>query len=375
MADRPLADVFPPGEFIQEELDARGWAQEDFARIIGRPLTAVNEIIKGKRSITADTAVRIAAAFGTSPQLWMNLESSWQLYNKAENTDTHDVRERARIYEAAPVREMQRREWLRKTRDPGEIERLLIRYYGVKDLGEVPTLEAAARASNRAEDGGLTPAQWAWCIRARKVSRLVTGKRFVKSRLVQLVEALRPLMSEPEEVRRVPHFLAEAGIRFVVVEHLSKTRIDGAALWLSPHTPAIALSLRYGRIDNFWFTLLHELAHILHGDGVRADIDIEDQGSITDERETRANKQAASWLIPQDALQSFILRTTPLYSSRNVSSFARRMGVHAAIVVGQLKHRHELDYAKLTRLQNVDVRDIVKQAAMCDGWGRVAPVS
>ena len=73
------AEVFPPGDFLSEELEARGWTQGDLARIIGRPLQAVNEIIKGKKRITAATAKALGLALGTSPELWLNLETSFEL--------------------------------------------------------------------------------------------------------------------------------------------------------------------------------------------------------------------------------------------------------------------------------------------------------
>src|SRR5262245_5865210 len=79
-----LPTVFPPGEFIREELEARRWTQADFARVLGRPLQAVNEIIHGRKRITAKTAKEIGAAFGTGPELWLNLESRWQLARAPE---------------------------------------------------------------------------------------------------------------------------------------------------------------------------------------------------------------------------------------------------------------------------------------------------
>lgn len=78
------AGVLPPGEFIREELEARGWSQSGFAKILGRPLQAVNEIINGRKRITAETAKEIAAAFGTSPELWLNLENAYRLAQTAE---------------------------------------------------------------------------------------------------------------------------------------------------------------------------------------------------------------------------------------------------------------------------------------------------
>ena len=77
---RTFAEVFPPGAFIREELEERGWSQRDLAKVIGRPLQAVNEIVNGRKQITPDTALELAAAFGTSPELWLNLEVQYRLW-------------------------------------------------------------------------------------------------------------------------------------------------------------------------------------------------------------------------------------------------------------------------------------------------------
>jgi HTH-type transcriptional regulator/antitoxin HigA len=74
------AEVFPPGEYLRDELSERGWTQSQFARIIGRPIQLVNGIINNKSAITAQTAKEIAAAFGTSPELWMNLQGAYDLF-------------------------------------------------------------------------------------------------------------------------------------------------------------------------------------------------------------------------------------------------------------------------------------------------------
>lgn len=373
MSDRKPAEVFPPGDFIKEEIDARGWTQEDLAKILGKPAPTVNQIIKGKRAIIADTAARLAAAFGTSPEFWMNLESTWQLHRQGDVPEVARVRSRAHLYELVPVREMAKRGWLRETKTPEDIQHELERFFSVPNLDDLPDMKAAARASTGGKHATMTPAQWAWCCRACQVARMVDANRFLISRLPGVIEALRPLMSEPEEVRHVPRVLADAGIRFVVVQHLNRTKMDGAALWPSKKRPVVAMSMRYSRIDYFWFTLLHELAHILNGDGKSVDMDILGGREKKDKVEDRANRQAAAWLVPREKLKSFISRTTPLYSARRIQNFARRMGVHPGIIVGQLKFREELDWNRFSALHRSDARGVIKQAAMCDGWGCVPP--
>lgn len=371
MGERIPAEVFPPGDFIKEEMEERGWTQQDLAKILSKPLPTVNEIINGKKAILIDTARRLAAAFGTSAQFWMNLETSFRLFGVSESPEVEGVRRRAKLYEASPIREMEKRGWIKKTQDCSELDEELRRFYGTDSLDEVPNLAAAARASVRGEDAALTPAQWAWCVRARQVAGSVDAGPFAQGCLDDLVTELQSLSRDVEEIRHVSKVLASAGIRLVVVKHLTKTRMDGAALWDERRMPVIALSLRFGRLDHFWFTLLHELAHIYYKDGVRADVELFEAGSteVIEHAEDRANKQAAAWLVDQEKLESFILRTAPLYTPQRIRNFSRRINVHPSIVLGQLKFLGELEWPQIPRM-NVDVRDIVTHSTICDGWGQ-----
>src|SRR5207248_2374811 len=94
MMGRPVA--LPPGELIREEIDARGWSQAQFARVLGRPLQAVNQIINGRKRVTPQTALEIASALGTSPEVWLNLESAYQLA-RAKRPDPRIARRARRL--------------------------------------------------------------------------------------------------------------------------------------------------------------------------------------------------------------------------------------------------------------------------------------
>jgi len=76
---RNVAEAFPPGEFIREELEGRGWTQEDLAEIIGRQPSIVSGLINGKRAVSPAIAADLAEAFGTTAQLWQNLQSQYDL--------------------------------------------------------------------------------------------------------------------------------------------------------------------------------------------------------------------------------------------------------------------------------------------------------
>jgi HTH-type transcriptional regulator/antitoxin HigA len=92
-------EVFSPGEYLRDELQARGWTQARFARIIGRPLQLVNEIINGRKRITEETALEIGAALGTSAKVWLNLENTYRLHKAKAPVDA--IARRARQASAA----------------------------------------------------------------------------------------------------------------------------------------------------------------------------------------------------------------------------------------------------------------------------------
>jgi HTH-type transcriptional regulator/antitoxin HigA len=195
---------------------------------------------------------------------------------------------------------------------------------------------------------------------------------FTKTRLARGFDQLRALATHPNEARRVPVVLAEMGIRFVVVKHLPKTKIDGAVFWLNAKSPVIAMSLRYGRIDYFWHTLAHELGHIVNNDGLSLDTDLVGKTKVDSEGkpeiERKADDFACSFLVPPDELDDFVFRVKPLYGRKAIIGFAARIGVHPGIVVGQLQYRSEIGYSH-SRAMLVDIRESVTTSSLCDGWG------
>jgi HTH-type transcriptional regulator/antitoxin HigA len=119
-ATRTPAEVFPPGDFVREELEARRWTQGDLASVIGRPVQVVNEIVNGRKGITAQTAKQLAAAFGTSAELWLNLESTYRLAT-AEDPDpmiATRARDRSLLGERAEASKRTRRSMSRRRPTP-----------------------------------------------------------------------------------------------------------------------------------------------------------------------------------------------------------------------------------------------------------------
>ncbi len=377
MSERRIAEAFPPGEFIKEELEARGWSQIDLAEILGRHPNVVSEIITGKRAISLDTAKALGQAFGTSAQYWMNLHSIYQLWQSQEIDEAIPIR--AKLYEVAPVKEMVKRNWIEYSENVEVLQKRMLQFFETTSFDEPLRPFAHAARKSTSYESALSPSQIAWLVRANKLAKAIDAAPFTKRSFLQGLVRINGLLAHAEEIRHVPRVLAETGIRFLVLEHLPQTKIDGVTFWLNPKSPVIVLSLRYDRIDYFWFSLYHELGHIKNRDGQRnilLDIDLvgdEAQSSATKpEEEQRADQFATDTLIDSFAMLKFISRVRPLYGRREIIGFANRIAVHPGIVVGQLQHRNEVKYSHYRRLLE-KARTIITQSALTDGWGHTPP--
>lgn len=347
------AEVFPPGDLLREELAERRINQADFAAIVDRPVQAVNEILAGKKAITPEMAHLIAEALGTSPEFWMNLESRYRLW-RARKTAVEDVSRRARLYEKAPVKELLRRRWLTGGNDLTRLEDAVCRLLEIPSLEEDPVWRPYLRRSlsRPANEAALL----CWVARGRQLARKAKAGRFSAQKLEAAVPNLVELSAAGNETQLL-QVLLDLGVRSVLVPHLTGTHVDGAATWLSPTEPVVLLSLRYKRVDNFWFTLLHELAHLLrhkdHGEASFVDEWLGDVSPEGDDHsqalEREANELANSWLIPADRLSSWF-RSRHHYSKADIESFASELGVHPGIVVGRLHYLRKLPYTHLRRM-------------------------
>lgn len=379
MAERQVAEVFPPGDIVKEELEARGWTQIDLAEIIGKSARLVNEVIAGKRAVTPDTARALADAFGTSAQFWMNLESTYQLSKL--KTDASPIARRARLYSLFPVKEMIRRGWIATSESLEVMEAQFCNFFGLENLETSPQFHSYAARRTTYIETEQSPLLTAWLYRAKQISQGVSVGKYSAKSLDATIAQLKTLMGNPEDVRQVPRVLAEAGIRLVLVEHFAGMKVDGVCFWLDANSPVIAMTLRFDRIDNFWFVLMHELRHVANKDGQNGNVIIDEnlgaenrEAGDKPEFECIADAEAAEAIISAAIFNDFTSRIAPLYSEVRIAGFAARIGVHPGIVVGQLHNRKQVPYAHYRKLL-VKIKEHIIGNALTDGWGYHAPMA
>jgi len=366
MTVRTPAEVFPPGEFLADELEARGWTQTEFAEIIGRPQKLVNDIINAKRAVSPETAADFAAAFGTSAQFWMNLETAWQLSKVPARDDS--IARAAKLRERFPVREMCKRGWIQAGESVLELEKNVLEFFSISSVDDPIQFQHAARRNYKRD---VTAHQWAWILRVHQLASALKVPAYSEATLRKRSVELEGHMTEPEGVRQVPRLLLECGVRLVVVEPIPGSEIQGVCFWINDNkSPVIGLTLKGDQIDKFWFDLWHELEHVLNGDGKDSPvIDNFDGNNFgdDDEIEKKANSAAADHCVPSRAMNDFVLRHNPMFSEKSFLGFARIVKRHPGIVAGQLQKR--TNRWDLFKKHQAKIRHIFIQAALTDGYG------
>lgn len=356
-SDYTPAEVFPPGEYLRDELQERGWTVTEFAEIIGRPIQAVSEILNAKKDITPETAVSFSAALGTTAELWLNLQTAYKLHLQRASVTSQDmtpVVRRARLRDRLPLAEVRSRGWISDSTDLDATEA------AVCELLEIPSLEddcqflIAARRSN--PDEPVSNKQVAWLGHVRQMAQKQVVDEYNRSALESLAAELpRVAQAGPDVLPRLPSLLSECGVSLVFAEGLRGGKLDGAVTVLRDGRPVIGLTTRGNRFDSVLYTLLHECAHLTLGHvGPGSDTpttiyddDLFEQSE--DAREQQANQQVSEWLFPHGFE----------CSSGSVTSIveaATRYGVHPSVVIGRLHfetkkyhlHRSHIPKAKST---------------------------
>ena len=216
------AEAFPPGEYLRDELDARGWTQSEFAEILGRPPQVVSEILNAKKEITPETAVAISEALGTSAEVWLNLQTRYRLHLLRDHRSAGNltpVQRRARLRAAIPLAEVRRRGWIPDTNDLDTLEAATCELLEINTLDAEPAFAVAARRSNHNDP--ITLKQVAWLGHIRRVAGSHPVADFDSNMLRSVAPSLPRLLKDgPGRLSEVPRQIARCGVRLVFCEGL-----------------------------------------------------------------------------------------------------------------------------------------------------------
>lgn len=331
-----------PGEVLQDELKARKKSQLSFASEIGVAPTMLNEIIKGKRSITADLALLLEKTLDISAKYWLNLQSNYELdkailkqknIKKSENLEIWNI-----IKQYIPVSAFKKLKTL--TGSPEQDITIVRSIYNFTHIEELINLVATKtrayyKKSDKLKISDINLLGWTK-LAVYQLSKS-SGNSFEPQRQLELLDRLKIIFkNNVDTVESIKACLADFGIKFNVITRFEQTPVDGFSCW-SGENPGITLTLRSKKIDNLAFTVFHELGHIfLHlvKNKNQEYIDFEHNNTISIEEEEEANQFAVNSLVPLDLWNNFLRENFKMTDSAMID-FATDCGVHPSIILGR----------------------------------------
>jgi HTH-type transcriptional regulator/antitoxin HigA len=323
-----------PLEAIKFRMDQLGLTQQDMVPYIGTK-SKVSEVLNGKRPLSLTMMRSLNKYLSISAEVLLN-EPGARFPDGMQNLE----------WDKFPVVEMAKRCWVPNVKDPKEnaeelMRKLIIQAGGVETVPFALFRQGKSARYNSKMD---TYALMAWCIRVLALARENPLKNKYKK------GSLKP--STLQEIARLSYFengpllakeyLEKQGIYLIVVPHLPKTYLDGAAILMPDGTPVIGLTLRHDRIDNFWFCLLHELAHVAKHLTESDRIIIDDldlrrhDAESEDKNEKEADEMTRDGLIPKKVWERNPIKGK--VTAAKVYTLAEQLKIHPAIIAGRVRY-------------------------------------
>lgn len=339
IADYEHSKVAPvsadPIDAILLRMDQRGLNKKDLVPFIGS-VSKVSEVLARKRPLSLSMIRKLHRALEIPAEILLSGSDSEDI--DLSETPHYD-------FSKFPLAEMLDRGYFEDFSGPTQLakakaEELIRRFMrGVSVEGSEPALLRAPLH----QSGARTMHEYAllaWRIAVLKKSRQVALAGTYKPGIITddwLRELVR-LSAFDSGPKLAQEYLAQSGIALVIEEHFKKTYLDGAAM-LDGETPVVALTLRYDRVDNFWFALLHELVHVqkhLNASHLFIADNLDDKTRSGEEAEREADAGAGEALIPTDIWERSAVRTDP--TTENALALARELRIHPVIVAGRVRH-------------------------------------
>ncbi len=353
--------VFPeklpdPIDAIKFRMEQGGLKSADLIPYIGSP-SRVSEILSGKRRLTLKMVRVLEANLGIPAKVLIRKS------DHGENSQYQDWNTRL-------VAEMEARGYFGdaslKKYDKGK----LLKNFFSSIRTPAPIFVMLRKSSYRSSPLTDKHALTAWSVYVIKKAKKIKRAEKYKHGVVNLIfmQKLAKLSTEKNSPVLAREHLGKHGITLVIEPHFPKTYLDGAAILINKDNPVIGLTLRHDRLDNFWFTLMHELAHVaLH---YNQDIDIfydeldNVKGLDISQNEKEADDLAGEALVSSSKWEISPAKLVP--SSIAANSLAKELGVHVAIIAGKIRY----EGGKWTYLNNIIDQAKVQKYFPNEKWNK-----
>ena len=339
--------IIHPGETIADVLEERGMTQAELAAQTGVSRAYVSSVIAGKKDISANFALALEYAFGVPKSFWLNLQANYEAelleLNKMQTITEEERQARRALKDVVRYLRSVNRIPQKESLDESILSmREVLNFRNLDNLKDIVP-EGAFRMSGKATVNEHVLGAWIRLCQLTGNSKKITV-RFENSRVEKFVSELKKIMiSESEKMQEMLVTLMENyGIDFSIVPSFRGAPVQGYISMKTDGTYQMVVSTRGAFADIFWFSLFHELGHLVNGD-VGRNFRFLDDGNDA-QKEQKADLFARDQLLNPKEYEKF-LQEKKYFQIEEIKKFAMEQGVMPYIVIGRLQRENHLDYS------------------------------
>lgn len=326
-----------PGETLKELLESKEMSQLELAARIDVTPKHINQIIKGKKSITSNMALKLSNVFSLKAGFWNNLQMIYDEQREEIINIEKITQEEKEIVKKAPTQDLIKWNYIKE--NPQTIEENVLFYrsfVGVSSLTNCSqTIESIQ--FRKSESLNMNPFLLAIWL---KMCELETQNKEVEEiniqKLKELLPEIKSLINEDinEAIEKLSTLLASCGIAFAVIHNLKGAPVQGIVKYTS-NKILLCLTIRQKYADIFWFSLFHEIGHIINGRSEKTYVNF-------DNSEEKSDNYSSNFLINKKEYEIFLKENN--FSLNSIFKFAQKNNINEGIVIGRLLHDKIITY-------------------------------
>ena len=360
--------AFHPGYYIADINEDMEVSQAEFAKRMGTTAKTLSKLINGQANISNDLAKKLSVMMGTSVEVWQNLQNTYDR-KLIEMQQAKDYDEQTKIVKEIDYRYFVDVVDLPITRNVNDKVANLCRFFRVSDLRIMlqPDFLVNFRTSTSCNNEKNIINSRAWIQTAINISKNINTSPYDAQKLKRYLPELRSMtVQKPEEfLPRMKEIFADCGVAFVLLPHLKNAGVNGAVKWINDERVVLAMNNRGLDADKFWFSLFHEIKHVLQQKikTVFISSTMEEMIDINNKLEKEADEFATDYLIAPADYKKF---SPSKYTSDNeIVEFAKKIGIHPGIVAGRMQHDGIIPQNRCSKLKEKYIIETKYTAKFC----------
>ena len=345
--------TFHPGYYISEIIEDMETTQSEFAKRLNTTDKTLSKLLNGEIPLSNDMAQKLAQMLGTGVDVWLRLQMTYD-QKVIEIKQKKELDEEKEYLKQIDYKYFSKLKLVDDTRDVNAKINSLRKYFKVASLGVLKEknflIACRSVVANMTEKNIINSN--AWVQTALNFSESINCKPFNKKLLESYLNEIRSMtLQEPSTFYpRLREIFTECGVAFVVLPHLQNSGVNGAVKWINKDKVLLALNNRRLNADTFWFSLFHEIKHVLqqrikstfisgNAPDFNTETDLEDEADLF----------SMDKLIPREEYRQFLELNS--LAQRNIESFSNRIGIHPGVVVGRLQYDGHIPYTHFTHMR------------------------